>query len=289
MPQSDEGDVRATTGGNPTDRWYGQNGSRPPLVRPRTREGDDEAFDLVEAVAAKVADRLPALGFLTPNGLLDLPVDHGRIVAVRLELPPGQPLQLQSIGLAADGVDDLAPLTTLTASSGHGSGLDRGDLARLLDVDHPTGTLVHTEPDSPAWVELRFSRPVQLRGIRLRNVPTPTARAARGLRVALTARFRRVHAIYDGAADLRELDHLLGPVRAVGAVNSLLGRLLPTLEHTLRGDYPAALEAFTAMSGVDDADGARLRAVLNAGLLASRRQTWHDPEPIVATGAGSAA
>jgi hypothetical protein len=289
MLLSEDGDVRSTAGGSPTDRWYGHGGSRPPLVRHRTQEDDHEAFDLVGAVAAKVADRLPALGFLAPNGLLDLPVDHGRIVAVHLELPSEQPLELQSIGLAADGVEDLTPLTTLTASSGHGTALDRGDLARLLDVDHPTGTLVHTEPDSPAWVALRFSRPVRLRGIRLRNVPTPTAGAARGLRVTVTARFRRVHTVYDGAADLRELDHLLGPLRAVGAVNSLLGRLLPTLEHTLRGDYPAALAAFTAMRGVDDAEGARLRAVLNAGLLASRRQTWHDPEPIGATEAGSAA
>lgn len=236
------------------DHTYGvdaDDGSRTTSARSRrTVESDEEAFALADAVAAKVADRLPGLGFLAPNGVLDLPFDLGRVVALRLVLPPGQSLLLQSIGLSAKGVHDFAAITTLTASSWHGTHRDRFDLARLLDVDHPSGTVVCTEADDPSWVELRFVRPVRLARIRLRNAPVATARGARGLVVSVTSTFRRHHTVYDGRADLRELDRLLGPIRAVGAVNPLLASLLPTLEHTLRGDYPAALAVFAALDSV---------------------------------------
>ncbi len=246
-----------------------------PTRAPRTHEDDEEAFALVEAVAARVADQLPGLGFLAPNGLLDLPIDHGRLVELRLELPPGRSLHVQSIGLTADGVDDLTARSTLIASSWHGTSRERFDLARLLDVDHPSGTLIHTDADDPSWVELRFARPVRLTRVRVRNVPNGSAEQARGLVVSVTSTFRRRdHTVYDGRADLRELDRILGPVRAVGAVNPLLAGLLPTLEHTLRGDYPAALAAIAAATTVDHADRRRLRTVLNGRLLASRQREW---------------
>jgi hypothetical protein len=263
------------------DRWKGYETR--PVSRTRDQRSaasDEEAFAAVGAVAAQVAARLPGLGLLAPNGMLDLPVDHGRVVAVRLQMPPGLPLQLQSIGLTAEGIPDLAPVTTLTASSWHGTYRERFDLRRLLDIDNPTGPVVRTEADAPPWVELRFARPVRLTRVRLRNIPTATARRAHGLVVSVTTMLRRQHTLYDGATDLRELDRLLGPARVVAAVNPLLASLLPALDHALRCDYRAAVADVAALSDVDVADQRRFREVLNAGLLASREREWaaHGPQ-----------
>lgn len=50
------------------------------------------------------------LGYLGPGGLLDLPLAGGRVLGLRIELPAGQVLALQSIGIDAEGVPVFPPI-----------------------------------------------------------------------------------------------------------------------------------------------------------------------------------
>ncbi len=250
------------------------------MTTPRTSETDDLAFTAIGTLASEVAVRLPGLAYLAPDGVLDVPVERSRVVGVRLELPPGKFLHVQSIGLTAGDAEDLTAVATVTASSWYGTYRERFDLARLLDFDDPTGTVVHTEADRPAWVEVRFARPVRLTRIRLRNVPIATARRAGGIVVSVITTLRRRHVVYDGRADLHELDQLLGSVRPTADTNPLLAALMPALADALRGDYPAAVRALASSDGVDEADHRRFREALNAHLLAARQREWtaHGPQ-----------
>lgn len=239
----------------------------------RSNDSDEEAFSLVESVAAKTAATLPGLGFLAPGGVLDLPLTGARVLALLLELPPGQSLQLQSIGLTAEGIDDLAPLTTVTASSGPVAA-GPVDVAALLDLDRSGRPLIETDHDHPAWLELRFARPVRLTRLRLRNVDAASARQARGIGVTALATFRRATPVYDGRADLRELDHLIATLRAVAPANALLRRLLPTFRQVLRADYEAAWQEFSELEGISEAERTRFLTVLATRLLSVREQAW---------------
>ena len=128
---------------------------------------------------------------------------------MRLELPAGGVLHLQSIGIDAEGVLDIAEVAQVRASSWQGDHERAFNPARLFDIDHPTGTVIHTDADRPPWVEVRFSRPVTLTRLRLRNVPDETARRARGLKVAMKTRWR-TRVVYDGEAQRRAWNDLLG-------------------------------------------------------------------------------
>ena len=238
-----------------------------------------DAFALLEQAASDAVDALRGLAFLAPSGVVELPVD-ARIVKLRIELPPGQFLHLQSIGIDADGVDDVAALTTVTASSWYGTYEERFDVARLLDFDHPAGTVLHTKADAPAWVELTFRRPIKVRRVRLRNVAKETARRARGIKVVATTLLRRKKVLYDGPLDLKALRSVMAPLRAAALADPMLDRLLPTFELTLKADYPAARKAFAALEGLDDTDRRRFREALNARLLPARQRLWtiHGPQ-----------
>ena len=59
----------------------------------------------------------PQLGFLTPGGVLQVPIDTGPLTLLRLEVP-GEFLHLQSIGrVTADG-SDASVGAQVTTSSG---------------------------------------------------------------------------------------------------------------------------------------------------------------------------
>jgi len=276
--------------GATVDHWWATSASaRLPTYRARTEAADEEAYDFVADAAATVAELLPGLGFLAPGGLLEVPVDPGRgkVATVRLELPPGEPLRLQSIRLTAEGGEDLSRTTTLSASSWHDGTTPGPDLQALFAVESPSGVLVHTGADTgPAWVELRLARPTRLSGIAVRNVGTPEACCAYGLRISTTSRFRKPQTVHDGSADLRDLDVVLGLVRAVAATNPLLAALIPPLELTLRGHYPAARAALDELA-LPATDRARFVEALNTELLDARGDTWVDE--VRAPALGSAA
>ena len=239
-----------------------------------------DAFTLLEKAASDATDALQGIAFLAPSGVLDLPVASGRYVRLRIELPPKQFLHLQSIGIEADGVDDVAALTTLTASSWYADYEQKFDLARLLDFDHPAGTQVHTKADEPAWVELTFARPLRIRRVRLRNVGKEVSRRARGIKVVATTVLRRRRVLYDGPLDLRTVRSIMAPLTKTAETDDLLAKLLPTFELTLKADYPAARKKLAAVEDLDDADRRRFREAMNARLLPARQRLWtiHGPQ-----------
>ena len=108
--------------------------------------------DLIDVGARDFVD----LGFLAPNGMLDLPVDAGLLRSIRLELPPGHALALQTARIDTSVGDDPAPDIRVSSSDG----LDGEPLvpSRLFDLDHPTGTALRTKADRPAWAEFRLHR-----------------------------------------------------------------------------------------------------------------------------------
>ncbi len=235
---------------------------------------------VLEALAHTAAVELPELAYLASDGILDLPVEHGRIVKIRLELPPKQFLHLQSIGITADDVEDITEVATVRVSSWYGTYEERYDPARLFDFDSPSGTVVHTKADEPAWLEVRFSWPVRVTRLRLRNVPIATARRARGLTVSVTTAWRRTHVLLDGCKTLSSLRRLLNHAAALPGLSPQAQAVLPVLELTISGDYPRAREEFDALEILDDDDRRAFRAAVNTELLSSRSLEWtvHGPQ-----------
>jgi hypothetical protein len=230
--------------------------------------------ELIEVAAAQFTD----LGYLGPDGLLDLPLDGGRVLGVRLELPAGRVLHLQSIGIDAEGVSDIAEVAQVRASSWQGDHERAFSPARLFDIDHPTGTLIHTNADRPAWVEVRFSRPLTVTRLRLRNVPDETARRARGLKVSMKTRWRS-RLVYDGDSEQRAWHGLLTEAKAGAGSDPDTLALLDVLDLTVRGEYARAHTSLAAhVSG--DRHRRQLIAALNSGLLPARGLEWtaHGPK-----------
>lgn len=240
----------------------------------------DGTFALLEQASSDAVDALRGMAFLAPGGILDLTLDGSRLTRLRIELPPRQFLHLQSIGIDVDGDADVAALTTVRASSWYGAYEEKFDVARLLDFDHPAGTVLHTKADEPAWVELSFRRPLKVRRLRLRNVGKEVARRARGIRVVGTTLLRRTRVLYDGPLDLKAVRSIMAPLTAAAEDDPLLGRLLPAFELTLKADYPAARKALAAVEDLDDADRRRFRDAVNARLLPARQRLWtiHGPQ-----------
>jgi hypothetical protein len=222
-----------------------------------------------------VLERFPALEYLTPNGVLVVPVDVGPVTQVRIELPR-QFLHVQSVGLTAQDGTDATVGASVSVSSWYGTYEERFSASALFDWDHPSGTVVHTEQDSPSRLVIRLPKPVQLSQIRLRNVAGRNGPRAALLRIRVHTRWRR-HLVFDGGALHREIraavaSYDLGPFDAVTQA------LRPILVDILKGDYRAARRA------LDRADLAPevlsdFRTVVNADLLPSRELLWtiHGP------------
>ena len=194
---------------------------------------------------------------------------------MRLELPE-QYLHLQSIGLeTADGSDATSGIE-VTASSWYRDYGEKFDPARLFDWDHPDGTVIHTEKDELSWVELRFARPVQLTGIRLRNVRSATATRAQRVRVVVRTRWRQ-RVVFDGAARHKQLRAAVA-AHDLGDADPQVQALVPVLVDTFRGAYAAARKAVHDAELDPDLVKA-FRGVVNAELLPSRQLLWtiHGP------------
>jgi hypothetical protein len=232
----------------------------------------------VDALIRVAAARFTDLGFLAPDGLLDLPLDLGRVQSIRLDLPPGEVLQLQSIGIDAQGADDTAGVAQVRASSWH-EGYERTfEPARLFDIDRPTGTVIHTEADHPAWVEVRFSHALTVTRVRVRNVSVDTARRARGLRVSVR-RWWRTRVIYDGGAQLRAWRGLLKKAKAGVESEPEAVALLDVLDLTVKGEYGRAHRSLASHVS-DERSRHWFRAAVNEELLRSRGLEWtvHGPQ-----------
>jgi hypothetical protein len=208
----------------------------------------------------------------------DLPLDVGRVLGVRLELPAGGILQLQSIGIEAEGISDLADVATVRVSSWQGDHQRSFSPAGLFDFDHPTGTLIHTDADRPPWVEVRFPRALTLTRLRLRNVPDEAARRARGLKVSMKTRWRS-HVVYDGDSQGRAWHGLLTEARAGAGSDPETLALLDVLDLTVRGEYARAHTSLAAHVS-DERHRRRFIAALNSALLPSRGLEWtaHGPK-----------
>ncbi len=218
------------------------------------------------------------LGYLGPDGLLELPLDGGRVLGLRIELPPGQVLHLQSIGIDAEGVPSIAAVASVRTSSWQGDQEQAFSPGRLFDIDHPTGTVIHTEPDRPAWVEVRFSRPLTVTRLRLRNVSDETARRARGLKISVKSRWRS-RVIYDGEARWRAWLDLVAPAKASAGSDGETLALLDVLDLTVRGEYARAHTSLAAHVP-DEPQRRMFVASLNDELLPARGLEWtaHGPK-----------
>ena len=231
----------------------------------------------VDALVAVAVARFLDLGYLAPDGRLDLPLDLGGVLAIRLEVPAGRSLRLQSIAIDAEGVDDVAEMAEVRASTWEGEDqASRPD--RLFDFDRPTGTVIQTRADRSSWAEVRFSRPLRVTRLRLRNVSDDTAAEARGLRVSLKTRWR-TRVVYDIGAHQRDWRRALAGAKAgAEAVPETLA-LLDVLDMTMRGDYARAHR--TLASRVADESRRRwFRAAVNRDLLPLRGLEWtvHGPQ-----------
>lgn len=228
----------------------------------------------VAALIATAAERFVNLGFLAPDGLLDLRLDGSPVRSIRVELPRG-PLRLQAIGVSADGAADVAADVSLRASSRDEDGETALDPFAFLDVDNPTGTLVHTGPDNPAWVEVGLRRPLPVTRIRVRNVTDDAARSARAIRVATRSRWR-TRVIYDGREAVRAWGAL---VKAESPSRPVTAALVHTLDLTVRGEYG---RAHTYLAAHVEDEGARrwFRNAVNESLLPARNIEWtvHGPK-----------
>jgi hypothetical protein len=232
----------------------------------------------LDAVISAARIEFPDFELVAPDGRLELHQDLLAVDRLRLELPPGQHLHLQSVGITADGVDDVAAVATAAVSSGHEGFGDGVDLARLLDFDAPSGPAVHTGEDEPSWLELSFAHPLDISAIRLRNVSGLSSVQARGIRVLAGAADNDLTVVYDGterAAELdRELATLASPEHYGGEAGDLIQALLPVISNTLRGDYRAgriALEKVTLLSE----ETARLyKLAINEMVLRERSREW---------------
>lgn len=230
--------------------------------------------ELIDVAVARFTD----LGYLGPDGLMDLALDHGRVLGVRIELPAGQILHLQSIGIDAEDVHDVAEVAQVRASSWQGDHEQAFSPARLFDIDHPTGTVIHTTADRPPWVEIRFSRPLTVTRLRLRNVSDESARRARGLRVSVRTRWR-TRLVYDGEAQGRAWHDLLSAAQERAATDPESLALLGVLDLTVRGEYARAHTALAAHVA-DEQVRRQFIAALNQKLLPARGLEWtvHGPK-----------
>jgi hypothetical protein len=185
---------------------------------------------------------------------------------IHIELTPGQFLQLQSIGLDGSSATALTDSATVRASSWYGNYENSFDPARLFDLEHPTGTVVHTEADEPAWLEIDLPEPVQLAAVRLRNVTGPPSARARGIRVLARGRDgagrcsmtrRRAHSIrgrYRVPDQACSGERRRRPAAAAARADAGDRRRLPDEPKVLRG---ALLRAGARAAGVQGRDHAR--------------------------------
>ncbi len=218
------------------------------------------------------------LAYLSAGGSLALDLPPGSIRGLRLEVPAPGELHLRGLEIEADGIADVTAIARLSASSLAG---DAGpvDMARLLSPDESRATVLRTGADGPAWVELRFSRPVDVRRVTLTNALAPDPKLARGLRVSVLGRFRR-KTVYQRRAQMRawrsRVADALSAAEHTGDPDA--ATLVHVIDLVVRGEYQRSDRQLR--SKVADKGRQRLfMQAANAGLLRVRRLEWtiHGP------------
>ncbi len=239
---------------------------------------DTQPMAALEDIVLAGRALFPDLDFIAPSGLLDLELNHVGVQRLRVEGPAEQFLHLQSLGIdTVKGPVGRRDATITTSSWYKGYG-DSFDAVRLVDVEHPSGTAVHTQADSPGWCEVSFKRPADLRRLRLRNVAGATARRIRGFRVLIEGPEGWVVA-YDHQARVAQLRQAL-VLRAANGPSSELSALLPILGDTFGGFYEEARKDLDALTDVPDEHRSAFRTVVTRTLLADRAMEWtvHGPQ-----------
>jgi hypothetical protein len=220
----------------------------------------------------------PDLDVIGSDGLLDLQVSHDGVRRLRVEGAPDTFLHLQSLGVDTTKGSVGRRDAKVTTSSWHKNFGDAFNSVRLLDFEHPSGTALHTEADSPGWVELAFKKPVDLRRVRLRNVSGATARRLRGVRVLAEGPGGWV-VCYDHLTRVDQLRQALAAPAQNGA-SPELSALLPILGDTFGGFYEEARAALDALTDVPEQHRSSFRTVVTHALLADRAMEWtvHGPQ-----------
>lgn len=208
--------------------------------------------DPLSALIAAVQTLFPDLDFVAPGGILAVRESLPSVDRLRIELAGRRFLQLQSIGITAVGVDDVAALTTVRVSSWFGDFGERFDKARLFDFDSPTGEVIHTLDDEPAWIEVWFARPIDITAIRLRNVSDANAAGGRAIKVFAGSPGQDLAIVYNGAERAARLMRLLDGWASHGeyGVDPQIRSLIPVIGRTVIGNYEQArkLEKATPLS-----------------------------------------
>ena len=244
-------------------------------------EADDvgrvQADPVVDALMRTAGKQFQGLGLSAPDGTLDLQVDIDGVRRVRLELPAGQVLQLQSLGIETPEPDP-PPVADVVVSSWEDGYREAFSAARLLDTARPAGTVVRTAERRPAWLEVEFARPITVRRLAVRNAADATPGAADGLRITVPGRWRE-RVIYDGVAQLREWRSALGRAAASAAADADGRALLDVLDLTVTGNYARAHTRLAKRVRSEDRRR-HFRDEVNAVLLPSRGLEWtvHGPQ-----------
>jgi hypothetical protein len=233
-------------------------------------------WSVITAAHAQFGD----LDFVAPAGILELTGPFSAVTQLRIELPTGRRLQLQSIGLTTEPDVDVARLTTARTSSLSGSESEADgdpiDVARLLDFDVPDGPVFCTGDDDPAWLELSFSEPLHISAIRLRNVTGQASVSVREITLTVTSAGSDSSVVYNGvdrAAQVREcLAALAADPQYADASDEVLP-LLPATGHILIGDYRAARIALEKAAPTEP-DFERYKSVINETVLSGRSREW---------------
>jgi hypothetical protein len=229
--------------------------------------------------AARTA--FPDADYVSPGGTLSVNVDLRGIDTVRVEVPAGQLLQLQSADVTAVGLTDLASSAEVAVSSWHGQYGARFDPVRLFGFDRPTGTVIHTKADEPAWAELRFARAMDVTRIRLRNAPDAAAARGAGVRLLVAGRGGPFAVVYDAAVRQGQLEHLIaGRLMHDSRADPAQFELSRVIAQTLFGHYRAARTTFEAMTGLTEEVRRAYRTSVSRAVLADRQLEWtiHGPQ-----------
>jgi hypothetical protein len=226
--------------------------------------------DPLSALIAAVKTFFPDLNFAAPGGILQVRESLASVDRLRIELP-GRFLKLQSIGVTADGVDDVAALATVRVSSWFGDFGERFDKARLFDFDSPTGTVVHTMDDELAWIEVWFAQPIDISAIRLRNIAEADAALERGIKVFAGAPGQDLSIVYNGADRAGKLMRLLDAWVSHGEYDAdpQIRSMVPVIGRTVIGNYPQARKLEKA-APLSEGTARHYRSVISAMVLNSR-------------------
>ncbi len=247
-----------------------------------TTAGAESAPDPLSGLITVGRELFPDLDFLAPNGVLRLGLPEGVIDRLRIELPPGQFLHLQSIDITTPDLDDLAAAASVRVSSWYGEYESKFDPARLFAFDAPSGTVIHTMADAAgAWIEISFRRAIAASEIALRNISTTLSTRARGIRVLVGRPRRDLELVYDAAGRQAELEQIFDRMSLLRPELDAESKLLvPILAKTIAADYHVARTTFDKADGLSNERRRAFRDLVSTELLATRELQWtiHGPQ-----------